>query len=155
MRLKKNLLLSSFILILLTISSSAYAQKADGSTKDQLKYLTPQQKQLLKEQQGLLDKTKVIFRENLTESQLTLLKNRTLSTTERAKLLKQSLSLKQRTIIKTNRDLLKRKRVAFRNSLTKKQKFKLRRFIHDRKINDRRRLARRLRRLVRDNISDR
>ena len=147
--------MSSFILILLTISNYAYAQKNDDAAKEQLKYLTPQQKQLLKEQQELLDKTKVIFKENLTESQLALLKNRAISKSERAKLLKQSLSLKQRTIIRTNRDLLKAKRVAFRNSLTKKQQFKLRRFIHDRKINDRRRLVRRLRRLVRDNITDR
>ena len=155
MKFKKNLFAYSFILILLTISNYIHAQKDDNSSKEPLKYLTTQQKQLLKEQQDLLDKTKAIIRENLTKSQLVTLKDRTISKAERAKLLKQSLTAEQRNIITTNRDLIKIKRFAFRNSLTKKQRIRLRHFIRDRKIDDRRRLARRLRRLVRDNITDR
>jgi len=151
MEYKKNLLLSIFLLMALTISNDIYAQKKE-TTKEQLKYLTTEQKLLLKEQQELLDKTKTIFKENLTKEQLTTLNNRSINKEQRTKLLRQSLSLKQRDIISSNRVILKKNRMVFRHSLTRRQKFRLRRFITDRKIDDRRRLVRRLRRLIRDNI---
>ena len=151
MNYKKNLLLGLLLLMALTIGNNLYAQKEE-STKEQLKYLTTEQKVLLKEQQELLDKTKMIFKENLTDSQLAILNNRTISKVQRTKLLRQSLSQKQRDIISNNRQLLRSKRTAFRNSLTKKQTIRLRRFLQRRNIDDRKRLARRLRRLIRDNI---
>ena len=140
------------MLIITLISSNSYAQKQDDKKEEQLNYLTIQQKQLLKDQQALIDKTKSILKENLTTEQLASLKNRSISKEQRAKLLKQSLSQKQRDIISSNRVVLKRNRMTFRNSLTRKQKFRLRKFITDRKIDDRRRLVRRLRRLIRDNM---
>ncbi len=151
MGLKNNLLRSLLLLMALTISNGIYAQKEE-TTKEQLKYLTTEQKLLLKEQQELLDKTKSIFVKNLTKEQLTTLKNRSISKEQRVKLLRQSLSPKQRDIISSNRVILKKNRMAFRHSLTRRQKLRLRRFITDRKVDDRRRLARRLRRLIRDNI---
>jgi len=151
MKYKKDLFLGSLLLMVLTISNGLYAQKKEP-TKEQLKYLTTEQKVLLKEQQELLDKTKTIFKENLTETQLAIVNNRSISKAQRTKLLRQSLSQKQRDIISSNRQLLKTKRTAFRNSLTKKQTIRLRRFLQRRSIDDRKRLARRLRRLIRDNI---
>ncbi len=151
MNYKKKLLLGLILPMVLTIGNSLYAQKEED-TKEQLKYLTPEQKVLLKEQQELLDKTKMIFKENLTDSQLAIVNNRTISKAQRTKLLRQSLSQKQQDIISNNRQLLSAKRTAFRNSLTKKQTIRLRRFLQKRNIDDRKRLARRLRRLIRDNI---
>lgn len=137
--------------MVLSISNDIYAQKEETTT-EQLKYLTTEQKVLLKQQQALIDKTKSIFKENLSKEQLATLNNRSISKEQRTKLLRQSLSLKQRDFIRSNRVVLKNNRMAFRNSLTRMQKFRLRRFITDRKIDDRRRLVRRLRRLIRDNI---
>jgi ABC-type phosphate transport system substrate-binding protein len=152
MNTEKKLQFIILVLIISIISNASYAQKLSDKKGEQLNYLTVQQKQLLKDQQALIDKTKSIFKENLTKEQLATLNNRSISKQQRIKLLKQSLSLKQRDIISSNRAVLKKNRMAFRNSLTRKQKFRLRRFITDRKIDDRRRLVRRLRRLVRDNI---
>jgi ABC-type phosphate transport system substrate-binding protein len=152
MNTEKKLQFIILVLIISIISNASYAQKLSDKKGEQLNYLTVQQKQLLKDQQALIDKTKSIFKENLTKEQLATLNNRSISKQQRIKLLKQSLSLKQRDIISSNRAVLKKNRMTFRNSLTRKQKFRLRRFITDRKIDDRRRLVRRLRRLVRDNI---
>ena len=133
------------------MSNSLYAQKENAESKH-LTYLNDEQKQLLKEQQELLDKTRAIFKRNLTEKQLTILKNKSISKEERTALLKKTLSKEQLEIITTNRNLLKHKKNRFKKSLTKKQKLRLRKFINKRNINDRRRLVRRLRRLIRDNM---
>lgn len=151
----KKLLFNLLLLVLFTFSAYTFAQENEDASKKYISELTAKQLQLLKEQQVLIDKAKVIFKENLTQEQLATLNDRSISKDQRAKFLKQSLSLKQRKIISTNRELLRTKRVDFRKSLSKQQKVKLRQFIHDRKIDDRRRLVRRLRRLIRDNITDR
>lgn len=152
MNSQKQLNFLILMLIVFTVSSTSFAQKQGEVKEDQLKYLTNDQKQLLKDQQALIDKTKIILKENLTREQLTTLNNRSLSKQQRTKLLRQSLSQTQRDIISLNRTVLKKNRLNFRNSLTKRQRFRLRKFISDRKIDDRRRLVRRLRRLIRDNI---
>lgn len=152
MKFKMRLNYILVMLIILKISNSSYAQNKEDLKEEKLSYLTTDQKQLLKEQQALIDKTKSIFKENLTKEQLATISNRSISKTQRVKLLRQSLSQNQRDIISSNRNILKKNRLAFRNSLTKRQKFRLRKFITDRKVDDRRRLVRRLRRLVRDNI---
>ena len=149
---KKLHLIILMLIVTLISNTVTYAQKPVDNTEEQLNYLTSQQKQLLKDQQALIDKTKLIFKENLTKEQLTTIKNRNLSKEQRIKLLRQSLSPKQRDIISSNGAHLKKNRMSFRNSLTRKQKFRLRKFITDRKIDDRRRLVRRLRRLIRDNM---
>ena len=152
MNSEKKLHFIILMLIISIISNTSDAQKQGDKKVEQLNYLTVKQKQLLKDQQALIDKTKTIFKENLTKKQLATLNNRNISIEQRTKLLRKSLSLKQRDIISSNRVVLKKNRMAFRNSLTRKQKFRLRRFITDRKIDDRRRLVRRLRRLIRDNM---
>ena len=152
MNSQKQLNFIILILIVFTINSTSFAQKQGETKEDQLKYLTNDQKQLLKDQQALIDKTKMILKENLTREQLVTLNNRSISKQQRTKLLRQSLSQTQRDIISSNRTVLKKNRLNFRNSLTKRQRFRLRKFISDRKIDDRRRLVRRLRRLIRDNI---
>ena len=152
MNSQKQLNFLILMLIVFTVSSTSFAQKQGEVKEDQLKYLTNDQKQLLKDQQALIDKTKIILKENLTREQLATLNNRSLSKQQRTKLLRQSLSQTQRDIISLNRTVLKKNRLNFRNSLTKRQRFRLRKFISDRKIDDRRRLVRRLRRLIRDNI---
>lgn len=152
MNSEKKLQFIILMLIISIISNATYAQKQDDKKEQPLNYLTVEQKQLLKDQQALIDKTKSIFKENLTKEQLATLNNRSISKEQRTKLLRQSLSLKQRDLISSNRVILKKNRMAFRNSLTRKQKFRLRRFITDRKVDDRRRLVRRLRRLILDNM---
>ena len=151
MNCKKKLLFGFLILTIITISKDMNAQKKE-TNKEPLDYLTAKQQLLLKEQQELLDKTKTILKENLTEDQLAIVRNRTISKEERTKLMRQSLSQKQRDIISNNRQLLKVNKTTFRNSLTKKQRFRLRRFLHRKSVGDRKRLVRRLRRLIRDNI---
>jgi len=148
---KKKLFLGFLLLIVITIGQDMSAQKKE-TAKEPLAYLTTEQQLLLKQQQELLDKTKTILKENLTEAQLKIVNNRAISKEARTKLLRQSLSQRQQDIISSNRQLLKVKRTAFRNSLTKRQRFRLRRFLQRRGVDDRKRLARRLRRLIRDNI---
>ena len=152
MNSEKKIQFIILMLIISLISNPSYAQKKGDKKEEQLNYLTAKQKQLLKDQQALIDKTKAIFKENLTKEQLATLNNRKISKELRTKLLRESLSQNQKDIISSNRVNLKKNRMVFRNSLTRKQRYRLRKFITDRKIDDRRRLVRRLRRLVRDNI---
>ena len=151
MKNNKQLFIGVMLLIIFNISSN-YGQQKENTADKQLPYLTTQQKQLLKEQQDLLDKTRAIFKENLSKKQLTLLKDRTITKKQRTKLLRKSLSQKQRDMVISNRSLLRIKRSHFRSSLTKRQKFRLRRFLMDRNVRDRRRLIRRLQRLISDSM---
>ncbi len=129
-----------------------YAQEDNTTLQKELDYLTVQQRQLLKDQQELLDNTRNIFKENLTTEQLSLIKDRSISKKQRTTLLKKSLTSKQRDLISSNRSTIHSKRNMFRRSLTKKQKLKLRKFIKKRPLSDRKRLVRRLRRLIQNNM---
>ena len=128
------------------------AQNTVGSDKV-LQNLTIDQQKMLEEQQELIDKSKLDFENSLSVEQRKILKNKNLSKEERSKLLKASLSNKQRDFIQSNRNLLRNKRLAFRRSLNRKQVTRLRRFINNRDIHDRKRLVRRIRRLIRDNLN--
>ena len=152
MKVKDNLLLGILMLIFLQIGMVTYAQETDNTKEEQLKHLTTEQKKLLKEQLRLLDKTRAIFKENLTDKQRALLNNKSISKERKAKLLRNSLSNDQHEMIKINLSEIRSKRNLFRRSLTKNQKMRLRRFLNNRKLHDRKRLARRLRRLIQDNM---
>lgn len=129
----------------------SFAQENDDVEKE-IDYLTSTQKQLLKEQQELLDNTRAIFKENLTSEQLSLISDRSISKEQRTALLRKSLTSDQLANINSNRSLIRNKKNIFRRSLTKKQRMKLRRFIKKRPLNDRKRLVRRLRRLIQNNM---
>jgi hypothetical protein len=131
---------------------SVFAQNSEQS-KNVLQNLTIEQKAMLKEQQLFIDKSKEDFKQGLSAEQISILKNKNLSRIERSKLLKASLSKQQRSFIDKNKNLLRDKRVNFKKSLTRGQVTRLRRLSIDRDINDRQRLARRLRRLIRDNLN--
>lgn len=151
MILKNNrIILPVIIIVMATISS--FAQNPEQS-KNVLQNLTIDQKAMLKEQQLFIDKSKEDFKQSLSAEQISILKNKNLSRIERSKLLKTSLSKKQRSLIAKNKNVLHDKRINFKRSLTRRQITRLRRLSHDRDINDRQRLARRLRRLIRDNLN--
>jgi hypothetical protein len=150
MILKNNWHIIILILLIFNITSFV-AQNTEPSEKV-LKHLTKEQKAMLAEQRVLIDKAKITFKNNLTIEQKKILQNKTLARNERSKLLKQSLSKKQRSLIDVNKRLLRNKRIKFKRSLTKKQVIRLRRFIKGRDVHDRKRLRRRLRRLIRDNL---
>jgi len=151
MILKNNRIILSVILIVMT-TISAFAQNSEQS-KNVLQNLTIDQKAMLKEQQLFIDKSKEDFKQSFSAEQISILKNKNLSRIERSKLLKASLSKKQRSFIAKNKNLLHDKRVNFKRSLTRRQVTRLRRLSNDRDINDRQRLVRRLRRLIRDNLN--
>jgi len=136
----------------LTLGSKANAQQDENESSSALDYLTHEQQQLLKEQQLLIDKTRSLFKENLTTDQLKLLNDRSINKERRTAMLKKSLTSEQRNIVSSNRDLIRSKKNMFRKSLTKKQRLKLRKFIRKRPLNDRKRLVRRLRRLIQNNM---
>lgn len=140
------------VIIILMTTFSAFAQNSEQS-KNVLQNLTIEQKAMLKEQQLFIDKSKEDFKQGLSAEQISILKNKNLSRIERSKLLKASLSKQQRSFIDKNKNLLRDKRVNFKKSLTRRQVTRLRRLSIDRDINDRQRLARRLRRLIRDNLN--
>lgn len=142
--------LSVFLMFLLCLSS--FAQDDQEGTSGNLDYLTADQKQLLKDQQKLLDETREIFKNNLTPDQLALLNDRSISQERRTAMLRNSLTSAQRDAIRSNRSLIRSKKNMFRRSLTNKQRLKLRRFIKKRPLNDRKRLVRRLRRLIQNNM---
>jgi len=151
MILKNNrIILRVIIIIMVTISS--FAQNPEQS-KNVLQNLTIDQKAMLTEQQLFIDKSKEDFKQSLSAEQISILKNKNLSRIERSKLLKTSLSKKQRSLIAKNKNVLHDKRINFKRSLTRRQITRLRRLSHNRDINDRQRLARRLRRLIRDNLN--
>jgi len=141
------------ILVLFVFSTISLVGQNDEPSDKVLKHLTNKQKDMLAEQQLLIDQAKIDFKNNLTIEQKNLLRNKSLTRSERAKLLKKSLSKKQQSIIEVNKRLLNNKRIKFKRSLTKKQVVRLRRFTDVRDIHDRKRLIRRLRRLIRDNLN--
>lgn len=151
MILNNNRIILPVIIILMT-TFSVFAQNSEQS-KNVLQNLTIEQKAMLKEQQLFIDKSKEDFKQGLSAEQISILKNKNLSRIERSKLLKASLSKQQRSFIDKNKNLLRDKRVNFKKSLTRRQVTRLRRLSIDRDINDRQRLARRLRRLIRDNLN--
>ncbi len=142
------------VLLLIFNSTSLVAQNTEPSEKA-LKHLTKEQKTMLAEQQVMIDKAKVTFKNNLTIEQKRILHDKTLARSERSKLLKASLTKKQRSLIDVNKGLLRSKQLKFKRTLTKRQVVRLRRFIKSRDIHDRKRLRRRLRRLIRDNLDSR
>ncbi len=141
------------ILILLIFNATSFVGQNTEQSEKVLKHLTKEQKDMLAEQKVLIDEAKVAFKNNLTVEQKNILRNKALTRNERSKLLKKSLSKKQRSVIDVNKSLLRNKRMKFKRSLTKKQTIRLRRFINSRDIHDRKRLIRRLRRLIRDNLN--
>jgi len=141
------------ILVLFVFSTISLVGQNEETSGKVLKHLTHDQKDMLAEQQLLIDQAKIDFKNNLTIEQKNLLRNKSLTRGERTKLLKKSLSKKQRSIIEVNKRLLDNKRIKFKRSLTKKQIVRLRRFTDARDIHDRKRLIRRLRRLIRDNLN--
>lgn len=151
MILNDNRIILPVIIIVMT-TFSVFAQNSEQS-KNVLQNLTIEQKAMLKEQQLFIDKSKEDFKQGLSAEQISILKNKNLSRIERSKLLKASLSKQQRSFIDKNKNLLRDKRVNFKKSLTRRQVTRLRRLSIDRDINDRQRLARRLRRLIRDNLN--
>ena len=152
MKIKKIFSLVLSAVIILFIATGLAAQEVDNEAGIYLSKLNESQRQLLKDQQALIEKNRQVFKENLSEQQLSILNDRNISKKRRTQLLRQSLTAKQRHLIRLNKASIKNKRDFFRNSLTQRQKMRLRRLLHDRKIDDRRRLVRRLRRLIRDNI---
>ena len=153
MGLRKSFLIWAISLIVFTVGIKAYGQEKNDALEKHLQHLSIEQKQLLKEQQELIDNTKAVFKENLTKDQLAIIYNNNISIEQRTKLIKRSLTRNQLDIIRSNRTLLRSKRDLFRHSLSDKQKFRLRHFIQHRNIDDRSRLIRRLRRLIRDNMN--
>ena len=151
MILKNNRIILPVIIVVMT-TISVFAQNSEQS-KNVLQNLTIDQKAMLKEQQLFIDKSKEDFKQSLSAEQISILKNKNLSRIERSKLLKASLSKKQRSFIGKNKNLLHDKRINFKRSLTRRQVTRLRRLSNDRDINDRQRLARRIRRLIRDNLN--
>ncbi len=153
MGLRKSILIWVISLIVFTIGMNAYGQEKNDALEKYLQDLSIEQKQILKEQQDLIDNTKAVFRENLTKDQLAIIYNKNISIDQRTKLIKRSLTRNQLDIIRSNRMLLRSKRDLFRHSLSDKQKFRLRHFMQHRTIDDRSRLIRRLKRLIRDNMN--
>ena len=132
--------------------TSVVSQNSEKSI-NVMQHLTIDQKAMLKEQQLFIDQSKEDFKKSFSIEQINMLNNKNLSRTERSKLLKASLSEKQRSLIVRNKNLLRDRRVKFKRSLTRRQVISLRRFTNDRNISDRQRLVRRLRRLIRDNLN--
>ena len=114
--------------------------------------LTSEQKNILKEQLELTKKIREDLKRNLSVEQKKILTNKNITRSERAKLLQKSLSARQLNHLKRNQQLLQDKRIRFRKTITKKQRIRFRKFVRDKKIRDKRRLVRRLRQLIRDNL---
>ena len=151
MLLKKNWHLLVIILSIYSVTSLV-AQNTEQSD-NVMQRLTEEQKTMLTEQQLLIDKSKKEFKNSLTIEQKKILVNKKFSRIEKSKLLKKSLSKKQRSLVNVNKNMLRDRQIRFKRSLTKKQIVRLRRFVNDRDVHDRRRLIRRLRRLISDNLN--
>jgi len=144
-------LISVFLLIFMC-TSLGFAQEGDPMLNSLV--LTEEQKSILKEQLELTRQMRENIKRELSPEQKKLLTNRRLTRADRAKLLRKSLSNKQLDNLKRNQKLLRDKRNRFRKTISKKQMIRFRHFVRDRHQRDRRRLIRRLRDLIRDNITD-
>ncbi len=142
------------LLLLLSICYTAplIAQQTTKTDKV-LKQLTKEQQEMLAEQQLFIDKSKKEFKNSLTAEQRKILLDKSIPRSDKSKLLRKSLSKKQRALLAVNKNRLRDRQLKFKRSLTRKQMIRLRRFANDRAIHDRKRLLRRLRRLIRDNLN--
>lgn len=145
----KNL---SLFLILLGLGFIQLGFSQEAEINKELPYLTEDQRLILKEQQKLLAEQKAIFKASLSEDQLKVLNNSNLSRQERTNILRQSLSDAQRNTLDLNKRSFAQKRQHFRRSLTVKQKSRLRKFLAKRDLKQRRRILRRLRFLIQQNM---
>ena len=128
------------------------ASAQDTEIDKQFPYLSAEQKQILKEQQKLLEDQKAIFRANLSDEQRRVLNDNTISRQERTRMLRQSLTAKQQQAIQENKMSFQARRQVFRKTLTSKQKTRLRRFLSKKSQKQRRRILRRLRFLIQNNM---
>lgn len=144
--------LGMVLLFAVAVPTALYSQTEDQIIDQELPYLSPEQKQLLKDQQKLLNDNKALFKTNLTAEQVRMLNDRSMSVDRRTTLLRQSLSRDQLNFINQNRQLIRSKRNLFKRTLTARQKSKLRHYIAKRNIRDRKRLLRRLRILIQNNM---
>ncbi len=151
MTLKFTLRIFVAIIFVMTVKPT-FGQNSEQSEKV-LRHLTLNQQKMLEEQQKFIDISKLDFKNSLSVEQKNILRNKNISKDERSRLLKTSLSNKQRDLIQSNKNLLRNKRLTFKRSLNRRQVTRLRRFINDRDIHDRKRLVRRIRRLIRDNLN--
>lgn len=152
MKLNYSTRFAQTLVLFLLLGLSSFAQDNDKLLREELGYLSNEQRSLLLDQKQLQEDTRKVFKDNLSSDQLALLSNRNISVDQRTALLKQSLSPDQRDLISSNRNLIRAKKLRFRRSLTKKQRMKLRRYLKQRPLSDRKRLARRLRRLIQNNM---
>lgn len=144
----KRLITLVFLIFMCTLTG--FSQEEDA-TLNSLN-LTVEQRSILKEQIELTQQIRESIKSNLTLEQKKMLANNKLTRSERATLLRRSLSTRQLDNLKRNQQLLRDKRMRFRKTISKKQMTRLRKFVRDKKIRDRRRVVRRLRRLIRDNL---
>jgi len=141
------------VVFLSILNTTSFMAQNTKESQKVLQQLTLDQQKMLEEQQKFIDKSKLDFKNSLSIEQMKLLNNKNISRIERTRLLKASLSNKQRDLIQSNKNLLRKKRLTFKRSLDRRQVIRLRRFINDRDIHDRKRLVRRIRRLIRDNLN--
>lgn len=150
MELNKRFLIIIILLFMYTLAG--FSQEEDAVLKSLA--LTEEQKNILKEQLELTKHIRESIKSNLTLEQKKMLSNRNLTRADRAKLLRKSLSVNQLNNLKRNQRLLADKRIKFRKTINKRQMMRFRNFVRDRHQRDRRRLIRRLKHLIRDNITD-
>ncbi|NNC69946.1 MAG: hypothetical protein HKN90_03890 [Flavobacteriaceae bacterium] len=144
--------LTAIVLLIFMCTLTGFSQEENATIK--ALDLSAEQKNILKEQLELTKQIRESIKSNLTSEQKKMLANRNLTRADRAKLLRKSLSVRQLDNIKRNQHLLRDKRIRFRKTISKRQMRHFRSFVRDRHQRDRRRLIRRLRDLIRDNITD-
>lgn len=112
----------SLVLIFLYIGMvKFYAQESDV-----VKNLTEEQKEMIQSQKKLLIDTRNEFKATLTDSQLAILKDATLSKEDRLKTLLSSLSENQKKLLIENRKVISERKEDFKSSITEEQRQRIR-----------------------------
>lgn len=119
----KGIIQIKFIIFITLMFFTTYSNSQEIEV---LENLTIQQKEMIEAQKKLLIDNREAFKATLTESQLTILKNTSLTKEERMKALMGSLSDSQKRLLAENRKEANFRKENFRATITEEQRQRLR-----------------------------
>lgn len=119
----KGIIQIKFIIFIALMFFTTYSNSQEIEV---LENLTVQQKEMIEAQKKLLIDNREAFKATLTESQLTILKNTSLTKEERMKALMGSLSDSQKRLLAENRKEANFRKENFRATITEEQRQRLR-----------------------------
>lgn len=121
----------SFLFLTFVTHVGIVAQEKPHDDFAREKIYTPAQIEMIKAQRKLIKADKEAFRNTLTDEQLAVFKDESLTREERRKVMKAMLTADQKALLTTNRQKAKSLREAFKATITDEQKEALKKRRHN------------------------